>query len=98
MTAPQYFKTKQQPEGLIILLNQALSDTITLRLMAKQAHWNVRGHNFIALHGLFDMAANTIDGYADLLAERIAQLGDSAKGTLEEVGMGTNLSPYLTGL
>ena len=36
------------------LLNQRLADCINLQLQTKQAHWNVKGPSFIALHKLFD--------------------------------------------
>mgnify|MGYP005614259575 CR=1 FL=1 len=47
------------------LLNQALADLIDLKLQAKQAHWNVKGPNFIALHELFDDVAADAEGYTD---------------------------------
>jgi len=36
------------------LLNRHLADAIDLAYQAKQAHWNVKGPSFIALHELFD--------------------------------------------
>src|SRR5436189_3098007 len=36
------------------LLNQRLADCIDLQTQCKQAHWNVKGPTFIALHKLFD--------------------------------------------
>ena len=40
--------------ALADILNRRLADAIDLQLQAKQAHWNVRGPSFIALHELFD--------------------------------------------
>ncbi len=46
-----------------------------LAVNGKQAHWNVRGTNFIAIHELLDtIVAHAQDG-ADLAAERIVALG-----------------------
>jgi len=46
-----------------------------LAVNGKQAHWNVRGANFIAIHELLDtIVAHAQDG-ADLAAERIVALG-----------------------
>ena len=45
----------------------------------KQAHWNVRGPNFIAIHTLFDKVAGEAAGYADLLAERRAASAERRK-------------------
>lgn len=76
------------------LLNQALADLIDLQLQAKQAHWNVKGPNFIALHELFDGVAADAAGFADSVAERIAALGGQAEGTISVVGSRTTLPAY----
>jgi starvation-inducible DNA-binding protein len=76
------------------LLNARLADTIDLQLQAKQAHWNVKGPNFIALHELFDKVADAADEAADLLAERIVALGGQAEGTVQAVNGLTTLRPY----
>jgi len=39
---------------VIVILNARLADSIDLMHQAKQAHWNVKGPSFIALHTLFD--------------------------------------------
>ncbi len=44
-------------EPVIKNLNQHLATLIDLKLQAKQAHWNVKGPQFIALHELFDKVA-----------------------------------------
>ena len=43
------------------LLNRNLALAIDLERQAKQAHWNVKGPNFIALHELFDKVAETAE-------------------------------------
>ena len=48
-----------------VLLNARLADTIDLQLQAKQAHWNVKGPNFIALHELFDKVADAAEEASD---------------------------------
>ena len=65
---------------LIALLQGALTEAIDLKLQSKQAHWNVRGPNFIALHELFDQVAGIVEGFADEIAERITTLGGVANG------------------
>lgn len=79
---------------LVELLNVRLAQTIDLRLHAKQAHWNLRGPRFIALHELFDQVASAGSSFQDLLGERIAQLGGYAAGTLEAVTQATELMSY----
>ena len=39
------------------MLNEHLADAIDLQLQAKQAHWNIKGPNFVGLHELFDRVA-----------------------------------------
>jgi len=94
MAALPKIKAKSRSAALTALLNQSLASAIDLKLQAKQAHWNVKGENFIALHELFDKASAEIDEYADMLAERTVQLGGIAQGTLQAVGKSSGLSPY----
>jgi starvation-inducible DNA-binding protein len=65
------------------LLNRHLAAAIDLHGQMKQAHWNVRGPNFIAIHQLFDQVASKIEDYSDLLAERARGLGGAAEGTIQ---------------
>ena len=80
--------------GAAALLNQRLADTLDLQLQAKQAHWNVKGPQFIALHELFDKVADAAAEAADLLAERAVALGARAEGTLQAVVARTTLRSY----
>jgi starvation-inducible DNA-binding protein len=63
-------------------LNQALADLSDLYSQTKQAHWNVKGPNFIALHKLFDEVAGSIEPLVDTVAERVVTLGGLAMGTV----------------
>ena len=76
------------------LLNERLADLIDLQLQAKQAHWNVKGPNFIALHKLFDDVAEEVEEYIDTAAERVVALGGTAEGTVAVVGQRTKLPAY----
>jgi starvation-inducible DNA-binding protein len=76
------------------LLNLRLADAIDLGAQAKQAHWNVKGPNFIALHELFDSVAEHVEDQIDTLAERITALGGIAHGTVTAVARATSLKPY----
>jgi starvation-inducible DNA-binding protein len=78
----------------IALLGRNLALAIDLALQTKQAHWNVKGSNFIALHELFDKVADEVREFVDLIAERITTLGGTAEGTLQAVGPRTTLPPY----
>src|SRR5256885_16266291 len=79
---------------VIDLLNQRLADAIDLELQAKQAHWNVKGPQFIALHKLFDEIHAAADEYVDLLAERIGRLCGVAQGVTANVADRSELPQY----
>ena len=68
---------------IIDILNRRLADATDLKSQAKQAHWNVKGANFIALHELFDE-----------IAERVTALGGTAMGTLRVAAQNSSLSEY----
>jgi starvation-inducible DNA-binding protein len=76
------------------LLNQRLADCIDLQTQCKQAHWNVKGPSFIALHKLFDEVNEDVEEYIDLIAERIVQLGGVAEGTVRIVAVRSKLQDY----
>ena len=83
---------------IIGLLNQRLADCIDLQTQCKQAHWNVKGPTFIALHKLFDDINGDVAEYADLIAERVVQLGGVAEGTVGVVAERSTLVDYPLGL
>jgi starvation-inducible DNA-binding protein len=76
------------------LLNARLADAIDLQLQAKQAHWNVKGPQFVALHELFDRLAGETAVYVDDMAERITALGGIAEGTVQAVAGRSRLDAY----
>ncbi len=76
------------------LLNERLADLIDLSLQAKQAHWNVKGSSFIALHELFDQVAGFLPAFIDEVGERIVAMGGTAEGTIGVVASRTSLPEY----
>jgi starvation-inducible DNA-binding protein len=83
---------------VINVLNSRLADATDLQLQARQAHWNVKGPNFIALHGFFDKVVGDLGGHIDELAERITALGGVAEGTLQAVAGRSKLAAYPLGI
>jgi starvation-inducible DNA-binding protein len=106
MTKPQPTKTKVTlnktrntlgetiRRAMVELLNQQLADACDFGLQIKQAHWNVKGPNFISLHELFDKVAEEVEDFTDLTAERAVQLGGVALGTLQAVVKHSRMDPY----
>lgn len=81
-------------ETMISLLNQSLADIFDLYSQVKQAHWNVKGMQFIQLHLLFDELANGLIEYVDLIAERVTVLGGVALATARSTAADSNLPEY----
>lgn len=93
------YKTKndlpqQARAQLVDLCNARLADAIDLQTQCKQAHWNVKGPDFIALHELFDKINDDVEAYVDLIAERAVQLGGTADGTARSVAKRSTLPEY----
>jgi starvation-inducible DNA-binding protein len=93
------FETKNDlPEAtrskVVELLNARLADCIDLQTQTKQAHWNVKGPNFIALHELFDKVNEDVEDYVDEIAERAVQLGGVAEGTARTAARRSALAEY----
>lgn len=80
------------------ILNQHLAAVIDLHAQLKQAHWNVRGPAFIAIHTLFDRIATETEAMSDRVAERIGALGGTARGTIQVAAERSFLLPYLMGI
>lgn len=97
--SPKLHPTKNDiPENaraaLVGLLNARLADAVDLATRMKQAHWNVRGPNFIALHELFDAVHGAVQVHVDDIAERVTALGGTAEGTAAAAASGSTLPPW----
>jgi starvation-inducible DNA-binding protein len=86
----------EKREGLIRTLNASLADTFDLFSQIKQAHWNVKGKDFIQLHLLFDEIAAEIEEFVDKIAERVTTLGGYATGTVRMAAASSSLPEYPT--
>jgi starvation-inducible DNA-binding protein len=97
--APKMYETendisKNRRSELNALMNQRLAEAVDLQMQLKQAHWNVKGPNFIGLHELFDTVDKAVDSYVDMIAERIVQLGGIAEGTVRVAATRSRLDEY----
>ena len=99
MAKPRLFSTRHDlnvkvREKIIGLLNQHLADTFDLFSQTKQAHWNVKGPQFFALHELFDKLAGQLVDDVDTIAERVTALGGIARGTARQAATASRLPEY----
>jgi starvation-inducible DNA-binding protein len=81
-------------DELVQLLNARLADTFDLYSQLKQAHWNVKGSDFIQLHLLYDEIAESVLEYVDTVAERATALGGLALGTARLAAASSSLDEY----
>ncbi len=65
-------------------LEKILADEFVLYLKTRNAHWNVEGSDFYALHKFFEAHYEALDEIIDSVAERIRSIGHYAPATLKQ--------------
>lgn len=84
-----------QPENLAHVaqaLNNLLADETVLYIKTRNAHWNVEGPDFHAMHLFFEKQYDELESVIDTVAERIRALGHYAVGTMDGYLKLTHLS------
>ena len=77
-------KSQEKNTHLVALeLSKILADENILYIKTKNAHWNVVGADFYAVHKFFEVQINEIDIFIDSVAERIRSVGHFAPATLK---------------
>ncbi len=66
------------------LLGPLLADEFVLYTLTRNAHWNVQGPDFHALHKFFEAQYEQLEDFIDETAERIRTLGHPTPATLAD--------------
>jgi starvation-inducible DNA-binding protein len=73
-------------------LAKLLADEFVLYTKTRNAHWNVEGPDFHAMHIFFESQYEQLDEVMDSVAERIRKIGHYAPGTLTQLLQLTHLT------
>ncbi|WP_348787580.1 DNA starvation/stationary phase protection protein [Leifsonia sp. NPDC080035] len=95
IAATQSVSNPDVAAGVAQFLSPVVIDLTAIVVDGKQAHWHVRGANFIGVHELLDTIVAHAQEWADLAAERIVALGLPVDARLATVAAKTT-TPELT--
>jgi starvation-inducible DNA-binding protein len=84
--------TETNTQSVVNELSKILADEFVLSTKTKNAHWNIEGADFHYKHKFFEAQFAQLDGFVDLVAERIRLLGHYAPATLSSFLALTQLS------
>jgi starvation-inducible DNA-binding protein len=87
---PQAVANPDVAAGTAQFLSPVVVDLTAIVVNGKQAHWHVRGSNFIGVHELLDDIVDHAQEWADLAAERIVALGLPVDARLSTVAAKTS--------
>ena len=93
--APAANENLKRASGVEQHLSPVLHDLIALHVNTKQAHWHVRGANFMGVHLFLDEVVTHAQAAADEVAERVVALGLPVDGRIETVAKRTS-SPEMS--
>ncbi|WP_242492351.1 Dps family protein [Agromyces binzhouensis] len=73
--APMSGADPEVASGVSQFLTPLVHELTVLAVNGKQAHWNVRGRDFLEVHEFLDTVVDHAQEWADLAAERVVALG-----------------------
>ena len=83
--------------GVAQFLSPVAVNLQALAVNGKQAHWHVRGANFIGVHEFLDVLVSHAQDWADTAAERVVALGLPIDARIETVAASTTTAPLTPG-
>ena len=83
--------------GVAQVLSPVIVDLTALSIDGKQAHWHVRGDNFIAVHELLDVIVDHAREWTDMAAERVVALGLPVDARTQTIGKKANTTTMTAG-
>src|SRR5699024_7410161 len=86
-----------QASEIADILTPVTQDLIALGVNTKQAHWHIRGANFLPIHEFLDDVHEHANEAADTVAERIIALGSDLPATIHDVAKHTRVSVMAAG-
>jgi len=87
--------TDPNKEAVSKELSKILADEYILYTKTRNAHWNIEGPDFYAVHKFFETQFEQLDEIVDQVAERIRSLGHYAPATLKSFLELTHLSEQI---
>ncbi|MGR0317946.1 Dps family protein [Agromyces sp. ZXT2-3] len=73
--APMSGADPEVASGVSQFFTPLVHELTVLAINGKQAHWNVRGRDFLEVHEFLDTVVDHAQEWADLAAERVVALG-----------------------
>ena len=86
--------TQKNRQAVSVEMAKLLADEFLLYTKTRNAHWNVEGSDFHAVHLFFESQYEQLDEIIDSVAERIRALGHYAPGSMKAYLKLTHLSEY----
>lgn len=86
--------TEKNADAVAAELAKLLADEFLLYTKTRNAHWNVTGDNFHAIHIFFEKQYTQLEDLIDSVAERMRKIGHYAPATMKEYLELTHLTEY----